>query len=69
VEIMDLSFAVQALCVEHIAKTAGTLENKVYVAPAEIDRYIAEYKLKSMGCTIDALTPEQDEYLHSWGAE
>ena len=69
VEIMDLSFAVQALCVEHIAKTAGTLENKVYVAPAEIDQYIAEYKLASMGCAIDALTPEQDEYLHSWGAE
>jgi adenosylhomocysteinase len=41
----------------------------VYVAPAEIDQYIAEYKLASIGCTIDALTPEQDEYLHSWGAE
>ena len=67
VEIMDLSFAVQALCVEHIAKNAGKLENKVYVAPAEIDEYIAGYKLQSMGCAIDRLTPEQEKYLNSWG--
>ena len=68
-EIMDLSFAVQALCVEHIAKSAGTLENKVYVAPSEIDDYIAEYKLNSLGCSIDKLTPEQDKYLNSWGEQ
>ncbi len=68
VEIMDLSFAVQALCVEYIAKNAGNFENKVYVAPAEIDAFIAEYKLNSMGCAIDKLTPEQDKYLNSWDA-
>ena len=68
VEIMDLSFAVQALCVEYIAKNAGELQNKVYVAPAEIDEYISEFKLSSMGCAIDKLTPEQDKYLNSWDA-
>jgi len=68
VEIMDLSFAVQALCVEHIAKNAGKFENKVYVAPPEIDDFIAEYKLNSMECSIDKLTGEQQKYMNSWDA-
>lgn len=66
IEIMDLSFAVQALCIEHMAKHGKELENKVYENPEEIDTYIAEYKLKSMGCSIDDLTPEQFKYLNSW---
>jgi adenosylhomocysteinase len=69
VEIMDLSFAVQALCVEYIAKNADKLENKVYVAPKEIDDYIAEYKLESMGCGIDKLTDDQEAYMNSWDNE
>ncbi len=69
VEIMDLSFAVQALCVEYIAKNAKSLENKVYVAPEEIDKFIAEYKLTSMGCGIDKLTKEQEDYMNSWDNE
>lgn len=64
--VMDMSFANQALCVEHLAKHAQTLENKVYGVPEAIDREIARLKLKSMGVTIDQLTDEQKKYLHSW---
>lgn len=64
--VMDMSFANQALCVEHLAKHAQTLENKVYGVPEAIDREIARLKLESMGVTIDQLTNEQEKYLHSW---
>jgi adenosylhomocysteinase (EC 3.3.1.1) len=38
----------------------------VYPVPVEIDRRVAELKLKAMGIEIERLTPEQDRYLHSW---
>ncbi|MEJ5364045.1 MAG: adenosylhomocysteinase [Desulfosoma sp.] len=64
--VMDMSFANQALCVEHLAKHAKSLENKVYGVPEAIDREIAQLKLASMGVAIDRLTEEQEKYLHSW---
>jgi len=64
--VMDMSFANQALCVEHLTKHAKALENKVYGVPEEIDKHIARLKLASMGIAIDRLTEEQEKYLHSW---
>ena len=64
-EVMDMSFANQALCSEYIAKTAK-LQTKVYTVPKEIDEKVAELKLKTMGVTIDELTAEQKKYLSTW---
>jgi len=64
-EVMDMSFANQALCSEFIAKSTK-LETKVYTVPKEIDEKIAELKLKSMGVEIDELTEEQKKYLSTW---
>jgi adenosylhomocysteinase len=64
-EVMDMSFANQALCSEYIAKS-GKLQTKVYTVPREIDEKVAELKLKSMGVTIDELTAEQKKYLSTW---
>ena len=64
--VMDMSFANQALCMEHMVKNKGKLDTKVYRVPEEIDMQIAELKLKSMGIDIDTLTPEQIKYLTSW---
>ncbi|MDR2699536.1 MAG: adenosylhomocysteinase [Nitrososphaerota archaeon] len=64
-EVMDMSFANQALCSEYIAKSAK-LETKVYIVPKELDEKIAELKLKSMGVVIDELTEEQKKYLSTW---
>ena len=64
-EVMDMSFANQALCGEYIAKTAK-LQTKVYTVPKDLDEKVAELKLKSMGVTIDELTAEQKKYLSTW---
>ncbi len=64
-EIMDMSFSIQALCLEHLAKTRGTLENHLYPVPREIDSLVASLKLASMGKSIDTLTDEQYRYLNS----
>lgn len=64
--VMDMSFANQALGVEFLIKNQGKLENRVYVLPAEVDQDIATLKLKSMGVSIDKLTPEMVEYMNSW---
>jgi len=63
---MDMSFANQALCVEHMLKSHKRLESKVYDVPAEIDQWIARLKLEAMGVKIDRLTKEQEKYLSSW---
>jgi adenosylhomocysteinase len=63
---MDMSFTNQALACEYIAKNHERFERKVYKVPDEIDRKIAELKLKSMGVKIDSLTTEQRAYLESW---
>lgn len=65
-EVMDMSFANQALSVRHIVEHGRELEKKVYAVPVEIDRRVAELKLAAMGLSIEKLTPEQDRYLHSW---
>ena len=64
--VMDMSFANQALSVEYIAKNYEKLEKEVYPVPEDIDKKIALIKLKSMGISIDKLTPEQKRYLTSW---
>jgi adenosylhomocysteinase len=64
--VMDMSFANQALAVEYVANNYSSLKPKVYPIPEDIDEKIAEMKLDSMGISIDTLTKEQDEYLHSW---
>jgi adenosylhomocysteinase len=64
--VMDMSFANQALCSEYVARNAGTLENRVYDVPEEIDAEVARLKLKAMGIQIDSLTEEQQRYLTSW---
>ncbi len=64
-EVMDMSFANQALCAERIAKS-DKMKPKVYTVPKEIDESVAELKLKSMGINIDKLTPEQRKYLSTW---
>ena len=68
-EIMDMSFALQALSARHILENGAELEKKVYVVPEELDRRVADLKLKSMGIEIDRLTDEQYAYLNSWGEE
>lgn len=65
-EVMDMSFANQALAVEYIVKNRDKLEKKVYNVPDEIDKEVARLKLKAMGIEIDSLIPEQVEYLQSW---
>ncbi|HDY69544.1 MAG TPA: adenosylhomocysteinase [Actinobacteria bacterium] len=65
-QVMDMSFANQALAAEYIVKNADSLENKVYSVPKDIDDYIAALKLKTMGIHIDRLTTEQEKYLASW---
>lgn len=64
--VMDMSFANQALSVEYLRKKASKLQKSVYVVPPAIDKEVARLKLKSMGTTIDVLTPEQVKYLATW---
>jgi adenosylhomocysteinase len=64
--VMDMSFANQALAAEYMVKHSRELENKVYPVPMEIDKEIARLKLRSMGISIDKLTPEQEKYMASW---
>jgi adenosylhomocysteinase len=65
-QVMDMSFANQALSVEYAVANAGALERRVYAVPDEIDREIARLKLETMGVRIDRLTEEQERYLASW---
>jgi adenosylhomocysteinase len=64
-EVMDMSFANQALCVEYLAKKAK-LPPKVYPVPKEIDDDVARLKLNSMHIKVDKLTKEQRKYLATW---
>jgi len=65
-EIMDMSFAVQALASLYIIENRDRLKPGVFRIPESIDRKIAERKLENMGIRIDALTGEQERYLGSW---
>ncbi len=64
--VMDMSFATQALAVEHLVRRAGELEPRVLDVPNGIDEEIALLKLSALGVSIDRLTDEQRLYLHSW---
>lgn len=64
--VMDMSFANQALSLEHLVKTKGQLQPKVYPVPEEIDNDIGRLKLEAMNIAIDSLTQEQKKYLESW---
>jgi adenosylhomocysteinase len=64
--VMDMSFANQALAVEHLVVHAGSLERRVHAVPDAIDRRIARLKLESLGVEIDTLTPGQVRYRHTW---
>ncbi|HLM27516.1 MAG TPA: adenosylhomocysteinase [Thermoleophilaceae bacterium] len=64
--VMDVSFALQALAVEHLIQNAGKLEPKVLAVPPELDDEVARLKLAALGVSIDELTEGQRLYLTSW---
>jgi adenosylhomocysteinase len=64
--VMDMSFANQALSVEFLARRREALEKRVYAVPEPIDREIARLKLRATGVRIDLLSAEQKKYLASW---
>ena len=66
IEVMDLSFALQALCTLHIAKNGRKMKGGVYEVPQEIDEQVANLKLASLGLSIDTLNREQKKYGCSW---
>lgn len=65
-EVMDMSFANQALAAEFFVEKRGKLKNKVYVLPKRLDQMVARLKLNAMGMGLDKLTREQKKYLNSW---
>ncbi len=65
-QVMDMSFANQALSAEYLVNNHQNLKPKVYKVPDELDFEVAKLKLNAMGIKIDSLTPEQKEYLSSW---
>jgi adenosylhomocysteinase len=65
--VMDVSFALQALCVEELVRRRGELEPCVLPVPAAIDREVGRLKLAALGVAIDEPTAEQDDYRESWG--
>ena len=66
IEVMDLSFALQALCARYIAEHGEKLTGGVYEVPAAIDEEVARLKLSSLGLSIDEATAEQKKYQCSW---
>ena len=66
-EVMDMSFANQALCVKYLAQKSK-MKPKVYKVPMEIDNLVARLKLKAMDVEIDTLTEEQRKYIATWEA-
>jgi adenosylhomocysteinase len=67
-EIMDLTFATQALAARHLLQHGRELGPGVHRVPAEIDEAVARMKLDALGLEIDALTPAQRSFLRSWEA-
>lgn len=64
-EIMDMSFAIQALSAKYLVEHAKELNEKLIVVPKEVDNEVAVRKLRFLGKEIDTLTPEQEAYLNS----
>ena len=63
-EIMDLSFALQALSLKYLIHNTDKLENKVYDVPKDIDIYVAKMKLAAMNINVDTLTEQQKRYMY-----
>ncbi len=63
-EIMDMSFAIQALSAKYLVEHGTELKEKLIDVPEEVDRHVAELKLEFLGKRIDKLTPEQEAYLN-----
>jgi adenosylhomocysteinase len=68
-EVMDVSFALQALCVEYLAREGAGLPPGVQAVPDAIDREVARLKLASLGVEIDTLTTDQRAYLGVWAPD
>jgi adenosylhomocysteinase len=66
IEVMDLSFSLQALCARYITENGRTLTGGVYDVPQGIDEQVARLKLSSLGLSIDEMSEEQKTYLCSW---
>ena len=66
VEIMDMSFGIQALSALYVVNHHDKLKAGVYAVPDEIDDQVSRYKLRACGLSIDTLTPAQEEYLRGW---
>jgi adenosylhomocysteinase len=64
---MDVSFALQALCVEELVRRRGELRPGVHAVPAAIDYEVGRLKLAALGVAIDVATEEQAHYRESWG--
>ena len=65
-EIMDMSFAIQALCARYLVENEGKIKEKLIKVPAEVDREVALRKLAYLGKEIDSLTPAQKAYLYDY---
>lgn len=65
-EIMDMTFALQAVGLEYVSKNYEAIGKTVLNVPYELDETVARYKLEALGKNIDKLTPEQKDYLESW---
>jgi len=65
-EVMDISFALQALAIEWLATQAEALDPAVVPVPDGIDREVARLKLEALGVRVDTLTSDQQKYLSSW---
>lgn len=65
-EIMDMTFALQALSLKHVNDQYQRIGNRVVNVPYELDQQVALYKLESLGIQIDSLSDEQKSYLDSW---
>ncbi len=65
-DVMDMSFALQALAVELLVARHGELPPSVLAVPADLDREVSRLKLAALGVSIDVLSGEQDDYLHAW---
>lgn len=68
-EIMDMSFAIQAQSALYLVKNKDKLDSMIVNVPEEVDRAVAERKIKFWGFEIDKLTDVQEKYLNSWNAE
>jgi adenosylhomocysteinase len=67
--VMDISFALQALAAEELARRGAELAAGVHPVPEGIDREVAALKIASLGVRIDELSPDQERYLRGWGVD